>query len=86
MQGSPAIDQRQDPPTRPRRGFARELFAWGVIGLIALGAFFIQSCPDPAQADDLNDASFPPSGPWAAIFNCPIHQAFIVPAGGTGGS
>ena len=66
-----------------RRAIGREIFAWGFIGLIALLAVFIQSCPDHAAA---SDETWTASSPWDAIFQCPIHQAFILPAGAAQGS
>ena len=72
-----------DTSTARRRAIGREVFAWAFIGLIAFLAVFIQSCPDHAEASDGTWAS---SSAWDAIFQCPIHQAFILPAGDGQGS
>ena len=76
-------------PARPplwRRIFGREMVAWSVIALIALAAVFIQSCPDHVNADELNEATWSSDSAWAAFFNCPIHQTFIIPPGAAQGS
>jgi hypothetical protein len=70
---------------RIRRMFGRELIAWSVIALIAVATIFIQSCPDHANAEE-QGATWSDSSPWAAIYNCPIHQAFILPLGDQQGS
>ena len=70
---------------RARRILGREFVAWSVIALIAIAAIFIQSCPDHANPDELV-GTWSESSPWAAIFSCPIHQAFILPAGAQQGS
>jgi hypothetical protein len=70
-----------------RRLIGREFLAWSVIGVIAAGAVFIQSCPDHANAEAVGEeaTTFSQSA-WSAFFTCPIHQTFIVPAGETQGS
>lgn len=68
-----------------KRILGREFVAWGVIALIAIGAIFIQSCPDHATAEELG-TTWSESSAWSAIFSCPIHQAFILPAGAQQGS
>jgi len=70
---------------RARRILGREFVAWGMIALIAIAAIFIQSCPDHANADELA-GTWSESSPWAAVFSCPIHQAFIPPTGAQQGS
>ncbi len=66
-------------PAPRRRRWGREILAWGVIGLIALGAMFVQTCPDHLGIDGQAGASaWPPTSVWDAIYQCPIHQAFLV--------
>jgi hypothetical protein len=70
---------------RARRILGREFVAWGVIAIIAIAAVFIQSCPDHANADELV-TTWSESSLWTAAFSCPVHQAFILPAGEVQGS
>jgi hypothetical protein len=69
-----------DDTARPRRPGAlrRTIVAWSVIGVMGLGALFIQPCGVQATADILGAAT------WT--FLCPGHQAITAAVGEAQGS
>ncbi len=89
MELSPASDAAiasEKTPGSRRKAFGREMFAWGIIGVIAALALFIQSCPDHVQAVAPTAAMWEPASAWDTIFQCQVHQGFIPPVGAAKGS
>jgi hypothetical protein len=73
-----------------KRLIGKEFIAWTIIGIIAIGAVFVQSCPDHAIANELTASTSSttwsaPSG-WSALFSCPVHPSLISLYGDPAGS